>query len=374
MSSHSQLYISDYPILFATNDFYRGITSLIFTKEDFVKEKRKNKETFKGFQQKVKFCKQRLELIGCNLKRSKKKFNRSKNDTVYEDSTIENMSFEDYTNELKEIIEDKSLNINKDHKAIKNYLPDTLIFSDKEGIDFFYILLTVVDDENWVSYDLTEIIEDGWISNRVEEIIENDKIIILTEGKTDTEFIQKSIELLYPQLYGFFHFMDFPLYNLEGSASHLLKILKALIAANIKNKIIALFDNDAAASNELILLKNITIPKNFKILQYPKIKLASKYPTVGPSGRKTMNVNGLAGSIEMYLGEELLKENNKFIPVYWKGYQEKSKKYQGEIDKKKEIQNKFRDKIKNFNPDKIDANEWENMNLILDLIFKAFAK
>jgi hypothetical protein len=39
-----------------------------------------------------------------------------------------------------------------------------------------------------------------------------------------------------------------------------------------------------------------------------------------------MNVNGLACSIEMYFGVDVLTRNNELIPIQWKGFEEKEKK------------------------------------------------
>ena len=92
-----------------------------------------------------------------------------------------------------------------------------------------------------------------------------------------------------------------------------------------------------------------------------------KYPTIGPTGLKKMNVNGLACGIEMYLGEDILKFSKEFAPIQWKGYNEKENKYQGEIANKGLIQTKFREKLKlnclTRNPE---------MELLLSVIFNAF--
>ena len=53
-------------------------------------------------------------------------------------------------------------------------------------------------------------------------------------------------------------------------------------------------------------LKGVKLPDHYSVLHYPDIEIARSYPTLGPTGLSEMNVNGLAGSIEMYLGADVL--------------------------------------------------------------------
>jgi hypothetical protein len=197
--------------------------------------------------------------------------------------------------------------------------------------------------------------------------VDFEKIIILTEGKTDVEFISKSIEKLFPYLKNYYHFIDFDEYKVESSASALVKLIISFTAAKVKHPIITLFDNDTAGLKEMKKLNSKTLPPNIRILKYPDIALAKKYPTVGPTGKKKMNVNGYACSIEMYFGADVLKRGNELIPIQWKGFDEKEKKYQGEIAEKQFVQEAFRNKLKSEL-----MSELTELNLLLNEIFNAF--
>jgi len=49
--------------------------------------------------------------------------------------------------------------------------------------------------------------------------------------------------------------------------------------------------------------------------------LALGYPTSDPSGLAHMDVNGLAGSLEIYFGEDVLRRTDgTFTPVHWRGF------------------------------------------------------
>ncbi|MFC3417721.1 hypothetical protein [Algoriphagus hitonicola] len=154
---------------------------------------------------------------------------------------------------------------------------------------------------------------------------------------------------------------------MESSASALVKLITSFAAANVKHPIIALFDNDTAGLKEMKKLTSKTVPPNIRILKYPDITIAKNYPTVGPTGKKKMNVNGLACSIEMYFGVDVLTRNNELIPIQWKGFEEKEKKYQGEIADKNYVQETFRKKLR-----KTEVTEIEDLNKLLNGIFNAY--
>jgi len=65
-------------------------------------------------------------------------------------------------------------------------------------------------------------------------------------------------------------------------------------------------------------------PESYRILHYPDLPLLVDYPTLGPQSDSPvrMNVNGKAGSLEMYLGRDLLTVNGELVPVQWTGYVE----------------------------------------------------
>ena len=394
MSSYSELYIGNYPVLSGRNGYYEDVVNLLFLEDDYVKEKRllklrndltwgesykgeKGYFTFKGFQQNIKICKKRLEINGYCLRKAKKYFNESlkilKENQWFDKSIIENISFDVYLNEIRYIISNKITKKKSNNKTFRGYIINSnLILEEMPIIDGIYCILCALDDNEYLEYDLTDIIRGGWVFGDLKKQLQTDRILILTEGKTDTEFISQSIKILYPELAGLYHFVDYHTSKIEGSASSLVKIIKAFNGAQIEKRIIALFDFDAAAENELFNLKGIKLPWNIKIVKYPKIDLALKYPTIGPNGKKQMNINGKACSIELYLGIKILREKNRFIPIQWKAYQDKAKKYQGEIMNKNLIHERFRKKVKNFELEKFEKKEWANMDLLINNIFKCF--
>ena len=203
----------------------------------------------------------------------------------------------------------------------------------------FRVILDAFDDKEEVVLDYTNLYYGGWCEEYPEEKdYYAPKTIVLTEGKFDVEVIQESMQILYPHMTKYYSFMNFTDYKVQGSTNFLTHYLKAFIGAGIENRVIAIYDNDSAGMAELIGIKHIKLPENFRVFKLPSIELAESYPTLGPNGKENMNINERACSIEMFLGKDVLMEENEFIPIQWKGYVEKTETYQGEIMNKSLVQ------------------------------------
>jgi len=236
-----------------------------------------------------------------------------------------------------------------------------------------------------VVYDLTELIlgdvfgSSEQLAGHVdylltEGITRTRRIIVLTEGVTDKRAIERSLALLYPHLADNYRFMDFDGARVGGSAGSLAALVKAFVGVGIANRVIALFDNDTAATAAMRSLSQISLPPNIKVLQYATLPLASRYPTIGPSGVVVMDVNELAGSIELYFGRDVLEQGPQLVPVQWKGFDEGLRRYQGEITDKAAVQRRFDDKLAEAEACRasIEHQDWTGMTLILDQLRRAF--
>lgn len=235
-------------------------------------------------------------------------------------------------------------------------------------------------------YDLTDLVYGGYIDKEDEHVSESEtninadvtlaqKTIILAEGVSDIRYLQRSLRLLYPHLVDYFHFFDFSSNKFPGGASVVANLVRAFAATEVRNRIIGLFDNDTAGRTALQSLDSLSLPPNIVVRHYPNIALARNYPTLGPTGEAQLDVNGLAGSIELYLGQDVLRcEDGKLQPVLWKGYDQKSQKYQGEILDKKMIQNRFENKLSKCekHPERLESYDWEEMKNILNMLRTAF--
>ncbi|MBS4057660.1 MAG: hypothetical protein KGZ82_10125 [Bacteroidales bacterium] len=388
MGSFSHLTIDSHPMFYIKNWYFSELVDLIFLPEDYKEEVRKfrylnkiykvkaydNEDDtyiFKGFRQTAKVCKSRLSIYGYTLKKAQKDFQQAKKIARVEgdyDFPIGKVNYQQYLSAIKAILRNEL-----DHS---DYILQSLCKSFEGGdwaiygqsiAGILYSILSILPDDSIIELDLTDVIDGGHLSKEQAKLISYEKILILTEGKTDKDFISSAMMKLYPYLVAYYHFIDFEEYKVESNASALVKLVTSFAASNIKHPIIVLFDNDTTGIMEMNKLKSVNLGSNFKILKFPDLKIAKKYPTVGPTGKKKMNINGLACGIELYLGKGILTKGTELIPIQWKAYNEKEKKYQGEIQEKNYVQEKFREKIK-FNL----STDLDDLDMIMKEIFDAF--
>jgi hypothetical protein len=250
---------------------------------------------------------------------------------------------------------------------------------------FLRVFLESCPKNSLVTQDITELVAAGYynpndavcemeVNGLIEDFDINSKIIILTEGSSDREILNRSLKILFPHLYEYYSFMDFGISNAAGGAASLVAQIKSFVGAGIANRIIALFDNDTAAFAAVRGLNKTELSKNIVVKHYPNIALAENYPTLGPTGISDMDVNGLAGSIEMYLGKEVLNIDGQLIPVQWKGFDSGQRKYQGEVIEKAKVQQRFFEKIEicEKDPNKIESYDWSGMRSVFNIVFNAF--
>jgi hypothetical protein len=205
----------------------------------------------------------------------------------------------------------------------------------------------------------------------------NAPVVVLTEGRTDAEFLAAGLKILYPHLTDLIRFLDYD-YRPEGGVGALVRMVRAFTAAGIVNRVVAIFDNDTAAADALKSLEIVKLPGHIRVLRYPPIDLASSYPTLGPprvdSPRGSLSladVNGSAGSIELYLGKDVLaREDGTLRPVQWKSFIPGMARYQGEVMDKELIHTSFRAKYAMALKSHafVPGEDWEGLRLVIDAI------
>jgi hypothetical protein len=238
-----------------------------------------------------------------------------------------------------------------------------------------------------VVLDVTELIGGGWFDEGVdprEAALEHftwaasngASVIILPEGRNDADVLDLAIRVLRPHLAGFLRVARFDMPR-DGGAGSLVSTIRTLAAAGIANRVVALFDNDTAAIDALSTLDRRSVPANIRVLTLPAIEFASAYPTIGPTGLTTTDINGLAASIEVYLGSDVLTDpkTGQLRPVQWTGYNKKMKRYQGEVLEKSDVLDAFRTKAEKVlaDPSLMSAKEWSNIEAVLFHILAALS-
>ena len=262
------------------------------------------------------------------------------------------------------------------------------------GHDVLACLRGIVDvcpTHTVVRYDLSGLVHQGYmeedatpadaawskagVAGATRDAGSRDPVIILTEGSFDSTVLRRSLALLSPHLTRFFSFLDFDEMRVPGGAGTVVGFLKAFVAAGVANRIVAIFDNDAAGHDATRALASLRLPSRVRVLHYPDLALLETYPTIGPTGAADVDVNGLAGSLELYLGADVLTEpSGTRPPVHWRGYMEGVGAYQGELLRKQEVQQRFLAKLAacETDPTSISTSDWSGIRHILDVLRTAF--
>ncbi|WP_035839044.1 HEPN/Toprim-associated domain-containing protein [Kitasatospora azatica] len=163
------------------------------------------------------------------------------------------------------------------------------------------------------------------------EMASSGPIIVMTEGTTDARFLKRGLQIVAPELAGYFTFLD-PDAKAAGGAPELVKSLRAFAAAGIMNRVVALVDNDAAGRQAVKTLSGAPLPDRFRVRLLPDLDYVKDYPTLGPTGDTRYNINGRACSVEFYFGLDCLRAaSGEPLPVRWTGFNGAINDYQGEL-------------------------------------------
>ena len=325
-------------------------------------------EIKKGYSRKLALVKPRLDLLGYTLENIK---------TIYESTYTEYcdvmgeyadsvLTFEEYFNVFSKINLSKVNTLTEDDDWDFGEYVTKCIFEDKEiqrllkkyslgrkSGEFYENLpprlLVRVLCENPTAKDLplqwymADHVENGWskeedLSPKLED---KDKILIVTEGKSDTFILQTSINKLFPAISDFFYFIDMEENYPFTGTGNLYNFASGLTKIKIQNKTIIVFDNDEAGifSYKKCKEKLDAIP-NLKFYHLPNMDEFKYFLTVGPTGDSYQDINGKAVSIECFL--DLDFNSSKAPKVRWTIYNEKSNKYQGALISKDEYTRTFK--------------------------------
>ena len=347
------------------NEFFRNHSRLFHKNEikmEYYYYANNYKEKKLAFSKKLSKVKLSLELLGYTLKNVKNKYINHCN--WYKEYYSEKyfLNFDQFS----EIIE--SINLNKNgydfSEYFENYIKDIPIFKNRdnlkdslgeffERLDHYIILRLIIENPNNLNQKLiwrySDILEGGYIKKNelYEDLSISDKYLIITEGTSDLFIIRKNIKLFYQEIFDFFEFIDMDKnYPFTGSGN-LFNFIQGLAKIYSKYKILIIFDNDAEGIEKYEQGKELNLPQDLpqgiKITKLPNLKEFNNFDTIGPTGFKKLNINGLAVSIECFL--DLEYEVDQKPRIRWANFKKKINKYQGSLENK-EIYTKLFKKIK----------------------------
>ena len=382
MSAHSFMEVSDRLFLACRESYVPDLVAL-FTEDEL----RHDDEHF-GYVSTAAELQDRLQLHGVTAARARAELDEAVGvwhaqhaNPDADDVGVPVRGSADLLTELREYV-------NSRDEWAEYRLPDEVEWELDARTILRLILDVVEDQQSPVRYNLDDLqgyelltpgtpITEQAREERRRAIATDAPLVILTEGSSDSQLLTDALRVTHPHLVSFMRFIDFSS-GAEGSAASLVKLLRSFVGAGIANRVLVLADNDTAAHDALGKLKREGLPDGYRVMHYPELPLLRRYPTLGPqlADPVLMDVNGKAGSLEMYLGRELLTVDGELVPVQWMGYVEGQRSYQGAISppEKKRIQREFRSKVKAAlrDPSVRNGQDWSGVETIVEGVLRAF--
>lgn len=201
-----------------------------------------------------------------------------------------------------------------------------------------YIMLRIIaenpaNSECELQWNYFDVIDNGWVKreNIVKELSPQEKVLIVTEGSSDSFILRKTLNSLYPDVADFFDFVDMEENYPFTGVGNLYNFCLGLVRISIQNKIIILFDNDTAGIEKYEQAMLLDKPSHFLVTKLPDHPSFTRFKTHGPQGVTVENINGKAVAIECFLD---LKNENSEPSIQWTSYNKKKRQYQGELENK----------------------------------------
>jgi hypothetical protein len=186
-----------------------------------------------------------------------------------------------------------------------------------------------------------DVVENGWVAERdlFKHLVDGQRYLLVTEGSSDSHILQRSFEILKPDIADFFYFVDMSENYPFTGTGNIVRFCQGLAKIRIQNRVVVVLDNDAAGNAALSRLQALGLPRNMKAIVLPSLASFDAFPTVGPSGADVEPVNGKAVSVEMFL--DLSHQTDDPAMVRWTSFDRSSGIYQGELVDKERYSNHF---------------------------------
>lgn len=322
-------------------------------------------EMKEGLTRKLSSIKRRLDLLGYSPKTLARKYEEHLNmvPDYYPDVPI---SFEQFRFVVRSIdLEQVSLDpeigdfdlgefvsryVFRDPEVKRHLPPNVKIDTDLgtffENLDPYLTLRILAENQNnadrLVQWRYADVVEGGWV-NRDEVVTplpDASKILVVTEGSSDSFIIERAMASLCPDIADFFHFVDMEEHYPFTGTGNLFRFCQGLSRIKIQNNVLVIFDNDAAGVEKFEQSRNLNRPKNMHICRLPDHEFFSRFKTVGPNGASQENINGAAVAIECFLDMSTISESDGC--VRWTSYNRELQRYQGEIEGKDSLVRAFK--------------------------------
>jgi hypothetical protein len=189
-------------------------------------------------------------------------------------------------------------------------------------------------------WGIDDVVQGGWVEGDVfEPLADESRFLIVTEGSSDSSILKTALPMVAPNVDDFFGFIDMKENYPFTGTGNLVNFCKGLAAISVQNKIVVVLDNDTAGNAALQKLQRLKTPPNIRFVRLPDLEAFRNFPTLGPSGQLSEDVNSRAVAIECFL--DLAFGPTKEQAVRWTSFNYEIGAYQGELLGKEEYTKKF---------------------------------
>lgn len=184
-------------------------------------------------------------------------------------------------------------------------------------------------------------VESGWVAEESygAGAARAERVLIVTEGSTDSRILSRALELLRPDIADFFRFIDADLSHPFWGTGNLVRFAEGLLRIDVLNRILFVLDNDAEGMDALNRIRKLGLPPNIRCMTLPDHEALRAFPTVGPQGAFDSDINGRAAAIECYL--DLRLDDYPPARVSWSNYKKDVDAWHGALEHKESYMRHF---------------------------------
>ncbi len=236
-----------------------------------------------------------------------------------------------------------------------------------ENLDPYVVLRLLAENPANLDIDVewrfADLVEGGWADATIyEQLSDKDRYLVVTEGSSDGLVLRRALAWLRPDIADFFDFVDMSENYPFTGAGNLFRFCQGLARIRIQNKVVVIFDNDAAGREAEEKVRQLELPPCMTIVRLPHLADCTRFPTAGPTGRSEQDINGQAVSTELFLD----LRSGPAACVRWTSYNSNMQCYQGELIGKEKY-------VKDFlqQPALPPDYDCSKLNLLLDHVYSA---
>lgn len=212
-----------------------------------------------------------------------------------------------------------------------------------------------------VVWDFMDVVESGYFERKDFSVgCGNQSFLLVTEGTSDTEIIRHAFDILRPEIKDFFRYVDMESNYPFSGHGNLQNFMRGLSRIQKTDGVLAIFDNDAAGVGSLAALSKL---HDVNAVKLPDLEEFRSFPTIGPTGEHSADINGRAAAIECYLK---LAEGCR---IRWTNFDDKAGEYQGAIDQRGSEKSRQRDEFVRTTAS--DDYPFDKIEKVLDVIVNA---